>query len=291
MLHRTKERLALVTRAEWLAIALFAAVLAGIVVAIGLLKPPMFDDYHVVYQAARTILRGESPYDFFYGFTAYMNAPWVALLIVPFALAPFSWSSGLLTAASLVCAILLCRHFKLSLPRTFFVLLSPVMVYLLVHGQNDLWILMSLFLPVAWWPLAVLAKPQINFGIAFEALRREHFVKAALITAVVLGLSFLVFGNWIAHLMSDEFIVTGPYNLWLTVWPKQVPVGVMLIVLGYARKDIRLLLAGSPFLFPYANVNSFIGLWIVMHTEMEDWHAAVVFVAAWLAAGLNMFVI
>ena len=73
------------------------------------------------------------------------------------------------------------------------------------------------------------------------------------------------------------------WNLWLGLWPFQVPAGVTLLLFGLSRKDERLLLAASPFLSPYATISSMLGPWLAVLMFLEKWQAAIVWLSWWAA--------
>jgi len=69
--------------------------------------------------------------------------------------------------------------------------------------------------------------------------------------------------------------------LWLGLFPFQVPVGVSLILFGISRKDEKLLIAGSPFLSPYAATSSLIGPWLAVSCFLNDWQVFIVWLSWW----------
>ena len=73
----------------------------------------------------------------------------------------------------------------------------------------------------------------------------------------------------------------GEHNVWLGLWPFQVPIGIGLIFWGINRRDERFLVAASPFFWPYASTSSLLGPWIVMGTLLKDWQAALVLAGWW----------
>lgn len=263
-----------------------------LLVAVFLLSPwDGGDDWRAFHGAAQRVLDRSTP---LYGTPTfadyyYYNPPWLAVLLTP--TAPFAarigW--GIVSAASLVIALALLRRW-LDHPgyiKPVLVLLSPAMLYMLLHGQIDLLILAGVLLPMEWWGLVALTKPQTALGLV-AMIFPHHWLRAAIILGVVAIPSVALLGPWPLDLLDQPrpFVEMG-HNLWLNLWPFQIPVGVLLIVLGYSRKDERLLIAGSPFLSPYAAMSSMIGPWIAAITFLNDWQALAVFVSWWGAVILR----
>jgi len=157
--------------------------------------------------------------------------------------------------------------------------LSPPTVYILLHGQVDAIVLAGVLLPTAWWGLVAFTKPQVGLGLILGA-GKSATLRMLGVTAAGFLLSFLAFGFWPAELLRQPGPVGG-HNVWLGLWPFQIPAGVALALLGVRRKDERFLLASSPFFLPYAATSSFLGPWIVASTLLRDWEAIVVILTWW----------
>lgn len=272
--------------------ALIGVGVFALLVAVFLLSPwDGGDDWRAFHGAAQRVFDRSTP---LYGTPSfadyyYYNPPWLALLLTP--TAPFAprigW--GIVSAASLVIALALLRRW-LPHPgyiKPVLVMSSPAMLYMLLHGQIDLLILAGVLLPVEWWGLVAITKPQTALGLVARIPPRL-WPRAAVLTVAVVALSLALFGMWPTKMLDQPrpFLDQG-HNLWLNLWPFQVPVGVLLIVLGYSRKDERLLIAGSPFLSPYAAMSSMMGPWIAATTFLNDWQALAVFASWWGAVILR----
>jgi hypothetical protein len=85
---------------------------------------------------------------------------------------------------------------------TILVILSPSAIYALLHGQIDALILAAILLPQEWWPLAGLTKPQVAFGLIFGILRAK-WVRALLLTGLLLVVTLIWFGNWPLQLIRQ----------------------------------------------------------------------------------------
>ncbi len=279
---------------------LFIGVLVlGILVLLFAWVPlPGGDDWAVFYVAARRVLEGSalygeplvrlSLYDYYY-----YNPPWLAVSLIPLALLPFRWGRAVLSASTLLLAALLLRRWEKSpygLPKMVLVLLSPPMIYLLRNGQVDALVLGGVFLPVEFWPLVALTKPQVAVGLAL-GVPRPHWRRAALVMAGFLLLSGLFWGNWLVALVQQPAPLANESNLWFGMWPFQVPVGLALLWLGIRDKDERLLVASSPFLSPYASTHSLLGPWIALLTWLSPAPGTIALLTWWSAIiyRLNLF--
>lgn len=248
------------------------------------------DDWILFRIVAQNVLNGDP----LYGSTVYLdryyfNPPWIALIFIPATLIPARLGWALASAMSLVCGTALLKRWQSDTGyiKPALVLLSPAMLYIVLHGQIDMLVIAGVFLPAHWWGIVALTKPQVSAGL-LPGIPRHKWLSAALLTALLIALTFVLFGNWVADLRAQPNPLDEQgNNIWRGLWPFQIPVGVFLIVLGYSRKDERLLLAGSPFLAPYAAMSSLIGPWIAAITFLNDWQAAVVFASWWGAVLLR----
>ncbi len=273
-------------------------VLAILVLLFAWVPLPGGDDWAVFYVAARRVLMGFplygepivrlSHYDYYY-----YNPPWLAMSLMPLALLPFRWGRAVLSASTLLLAALLLRRWEKSPygpPKMILVLLSPPMIYLLRNGQVDALVLGGVFLPVEFWPLVALTKPQVAFGLAL-GVPRPYWRRTALVMAGFLLLSGLFWGNWLVALVQQPAPLANESNLWFGLWPLQVPIGLTLLWLGIRHKDERLLVASSPLLAPYASTHSLLGPWIALLTWLSPAQGTIALLTWWGAIiyRLNLF--
>jgi hypothetical protein len=142
-----------------------------------------------------------------------------------------------------------------------------------LHGQIEPLLLAFLLLPKSWWPLAPFPKPQIGLEMVFYVPRRKILSTAA-VTGAAWILSLLLFGSWPMALFNQlSPFVEQAHNLWLGLWPLQVPVGLLLILLGIRRADERMLVSAGPSASPYAATSSLIGPWMAGVSFLKDWEA------------------
>lgn len=245
---------------------------------------PGGDDWGFFRGVVQRMLTGESIYTQRFNGSHYHYPPWVATLLIPLGILPFAWGRALLCTLSLLFAILIARRFQMSIIKQALVLLSPPMLYLLLHGQIDALALGVVLLPPAWWAVGSITKPQVTLGLIF-GVPRSQWLKAVIIGAVVFALSLILFGLWPLDLLRQpkEFAGMG-LNIWGGLWPYQLPLGLALVFRSWQKKDDRYLIASSPFFMPYAATSSLLGPWIALSSMLEDWQAAVVLVVWWIAS-------
>lgn len=241
------------------------------------------DDWETFHGAARRVLRGQPLYDTPITFAYFSNPPWVAVALIPFSLLPLRWGWALVSSLSFLAILGLSFRFRLGPIKTALALSSLAMIYIVLHGQIDALLLAGIFLPLEWRVLLALAKPQVTFGLLFGVPPRR-WLRALLLTTGMVLLSLAVFWMWPREWLAQprEF-ANEAHNLWLGLWPFQAPAGVALILLGISRTDDKLLIAGSPFLSPYAATSSLVGPWLAVGAFLKDWQALLVWLSWWAA--------
>ena len=265
--------------------------LAGLVLvaAFALIPLPGGDDWQLFSAASRRVWTGEPLYGEEVS-THYYNPPWLAVALSPLSLLPHRLGWALLSVASLIAMAAVAHRYGGGLARIVLVILSPSAIYTLLHGQIDALILAAILLPQEWWMIAGLTKPQVAFGLIL-GIPRPKWVRALLLTGLLLVATLIWFGNWPLQLIRQPTPNRyDGYNLWLGLWPFQVPIGILLILLGISRKDERWLVSASPFLFPYAAISSLLGPWVVACTLLTNWQAAIVLLSWWAAVIFRMLV-
>ena len=269
---------------RWILIASAALIL---LLAFALVPIPGGDDWMTFSGAARRVLSGTPLYGSRVTDDYFSNPPWLAVLLVPLGVLPFRWGWSVLTVTSLVLVALLARRYKAGGFKLALVLLSPPMIYMLLHGQIDALVLGFALLPSYMWPLGALTKPQVFAGMIF-GLRGRQWLYAIGVTVLVVALSLLAFGNWPQQLLKQPMpFLSAAHNLWFGLWPFQVPVGVGLAILGIERREERYLLAASPFFLPYAATSSLLGPWLAVCTGLKGWQSSIVLLVWWGAVALR----
>jgi hypothetical protein len=242
------------------------------------------DDWETFYLAAKRLIAADTPlYGSLLSHSYFSNPPWVALSVAPLTILPPKFGWAVISAASLALALLVLRRWDVAAGwvKAAAVLGSPPMFYILLHGQIDMVVVSAVLLPAWTWPVAAITKPQVAIGLLVGVPRRQ-WLRAALFSGVALAISFVLWGFWPPALLGQATPFVGEgHNLWASLWPFQLPLGVLLVVAGLGRADERLLIAGSPFLSPYATFSTLIGPWIAAVSYLKAWQVAVVWLSWW----------
>ncbi len=248
---------------------------------------PGGDDWEVFRIAVQRMVHRESIYGVRLGAlqTSYYYPPWVlGLLIIP-GLLPFTWGFALIRALSFILALVIAWRFWINPIKQALILLSPPMLYILLHGQIDVLVLAGMILlPPSWWLIGSITKPQVTLAFLF-AIPGKDWPRAVLIAVMVGVISFIIFGPWpLALLNQPKDVLYFGHNIWGGLWPYTLPVGLALVFFAAKKEDLRFIMAASPFFMPYAAMSSMIGPWIALSSLLEDWQAAVVLAVWWAAS-------
>jgi hypothetical protein len=263
------------------------SLLAAVLVGAFILSPiETGDDWQTYREAGQRIWAGVPVY----GATAYQggsagyyysNPIWIAALLAPLSLLPARWGWAVICVASLAVTLLLVKRWQSGWVKPLVCLLSPPVLYIVLHGQIDALALGGLFLPADWWLLAALTKPQVTLGLGF-GIERQRWLRAAALAGLVLLASLILWGDWPLQLLHQPaWYASARHNVWGGLWPFQVPVGIALILFGVRRHDERFLVTASPFLSPYAATSSLLGPWLVVTSLLSEWEAVLVWLSWW----------
>ena len=244
------------------ALVLFAVWLASLV--------PNADWSGTYEGVGRRLLHGQSPYDE----PLFVNPPWAALLVIPFAILPSEVGRGLLLVASL--AALVYAAWRLHAPRLAVValLLSPTAIGSLLAANLDAFVILGLFLPPACGLLLLMIKPQIGVGPAIyhliEAWRRGRLsgiVRVFWPIAIAYAVSALLFPVWLDRMFHK------PANVWnRTLFPYGIPVGMLLLWLSVRTRNVFWALASTPFLAPYVTLPTYLVVQVgLLHEDVEKY--------------------
>jgi hypothetical protein len=204
------------------------------------------------------------------------NLPW--LFVVLQVIRPLGKDGAwiVLAVGSLFVTVRVARSLGLSAWQQALVLLSPPVVWGFFMGQFDGLFLAAYLTPPALSMFLVLSKLQVSIGAGLVAIRRDW---RTAILALVLILSAWWIWGWPFECENPEtggpFSDSPAWNWAYGIWPWSF----LLLPLLRTRRG-RLFL--SPFLFPYAGVQSLIGPMLVAATW--PWWT---FVGIWLASWLK----
>lgn len=259
---------------------LMAALLIAILTAVFIVTPWHTGDWEVFRNASRAALTLDDPYSTDHEGRLYYNPPWLAWSFIPLAALPVRLGWAILSAVSVVGAIgLLERWGRGTPPRVALLILSPPLLYTIMYGQVDVWILCGFFLGASMIPAVALTKPQIALP---ALLRTRAWVRAGVMLAALSVLGVVLYGWWPGKILNQPqpFLEEG-HNLWRGVWPWNLIPGLLILAWGAVRRDTAILIASAPFLSPYAGLNSFAGVWIVLIGRLPRLAVGLVWALAW----------
>lgn len=231
--------------------------LAGIaIVSFTLLSVlPQRSDWSAVYRpASLNLIAGKSPYDIPY----YVAPPWLLIPLVPLAIAPERVGRLAIFWLSLASYAYLAKRNRASLLSMVALILSYPVIYGLIYGQVDCLVILGLVLPPWLGLILLMAKPQLGIGVAifigFEAWAKggvRRLISTSVPIVAVAIVSFLAFGP---NLFEKASLVLAPTNT--SLWPRSLPIGLVVLVSSLRHKAKWRALAASPFLSPYMPVHS-----------------------------------
>ena len=236
------------------------------------------------YPAARAVLDGKSPYLV----PTLRNAPWTILLLLPFAL--FSETAGGILFFIVSFGLYAWTAYRLKASRIALAvfLLSPPVVYGLKMLNVDVFVLIGFTLPASIGLFFVLIKPQMGIAMipfwlvkAYQQGGVKQAVQTFMPVTIALALSFLLFGNWLSGKQADLLV-----SFWnASLWPRAIPIGVVLLAL--ALRDLRddFAMAASPFLSPYLAYHSWVS--VLAGLIRHDFEFMIAVGAMWFVAALK----
>ena len=238
-------------------VAILAILLCGLVWSAYAILPYESDWSDAYRPAALQLLAGRSPY----GLDPerpFLNAPWILIPLIPFAILPPQLGRALIFTVSFACyAIVAIKLGAKPFALAAFLLSYPV-IYGLIYGQIDGIVMLGYILPPSIGLFFILAKPQIGFALAIfwliESWRTGRSIKVIttlLPVTIAYTVSFKLFGNW---LVQTAFPVNQMWNT--SLWPQSLPIGLVLLALAMQQRKQAPAIAASPFLSPYLAAHS-----------------------------------
>ncbi len=269
-------------RANWKKISLTVLITLTFIVAFWFIPYDLGDDWATYKGSVERALQGQNIYaEPFNDINYFSNPPWVIVLLIPLGILPAKLGWAILSCLTFLSLFVLARRYQFPPLKLGLLLLSPPVIYTILHGQIDALVLVAFLLPLEFRPIIAITKPQISLGLLFYSDLR-NWKRTVLITLCILAVSFLVFGNWPGELIQQSKpFINAKHNYLAGTWPLFLPVAIGLSLAGIAKKDLRFFMAASPFFSPYAAVSSFIGVWFASCSALKTWQTAVVLVSWW----------
>jgi len=250
-------------------------------------------DWLGYHRTAQALSRGEPFYGIPFGTNhIYYNPPWLIVSLLPIGLLPFRLGYAVFCVVNLWLILLVIMRVKLSAGQIIFLLMSPPVIYVLIYGQLDIFVVgVCMLLPPEWRLFYGLAKPHAALGLALGALRTS-WKRAIIIALSGFLVSLVLFGNWpLIVLQSPKPFLAGAHNFWRGFWPGQLLFGALLVALAWDRRDERFFLAASPFLSPYAGTYSFVGPALGLAMSLKTWQLVLILIVWWFVTFYRWFVL
>ncbi|MCA9911159.1 MAG: hypothetical protein KC519_21045 [Anaerolineae bacterium] len=207
------------------------------------------DQYGIFLPAARMV---QDPFQV----AGYFNPPWTAALLLPFSLLPEPLAVLFQLIVYFVLIALVIHRFGGSRGAVLLALTSFVAFDSALELNIEWMVCIGLLLPARWSMPFLLVKPQTAFGYYLGIDWRET-LRAALVAALVIGLSLLIWPDWITQ-MIDQIrsgaLTARTYNLApmsLVGAPVSVLIGLFLAWRAVKRRDPVLSIFAWVFFVPY----------------------------------------
>lgn len=219
------------------------------------------------------------------------NPPWTALILSPLGFLPDRWVTALTNGFSVIVFAVAAR--KLGAPHwvAFLVLSTPFGIWMFNNGQIEWLVLLGLLLRKGADVPFLVIKPQVGLAVVLTRLSRagHKWFTYLLPGIVVVILSLLVWRLWPLEIFSrNQSLLDGGWNL--SLWPWGIPVGAIVLALGWKYQDDGWGLVASPLLSPFVNGASYLGLVLALASKrpklsLIGWLAVWIF---FIYLGLNV---
>lgn len=204
--------------------------------------------------ASREFLQGKSPYNV----GNFFNPPWTLFLFIPLSLIPVKISTSIMFVANWFAFTYTAYRLKMKMP---WLLVFPFTIYVIINsylGNIDGIVSLGLIMPPQIGLFFLLAKPQIGAPIAllwmvmaYQSGRMKEVIRIFAPVSIIILLSILIFYPWPfqSHIYLDSWAN-------FSVFPRGIPLGLLLFVLSLKYKSVALAVASAPFLSPYVTIQS-----------------------------------
>jgi hypothetical protein len=136
-------------------------------------------------------------------------------------------------------------------------MISPFVFYGIFKGNLDFLVLIGSALPVEFGIWLLLIKPQMSFPFVLFLGFHTWQDKGWKSFVLKFGPPFFVYALFlVAGWMNTPDLTQMRWNTF--AWPWGLPIGLLMVTLGFVKKDKWLTFAASPFLSPYLALHSWI---------------------------------
>lgn len=267
-------------------VAKVAVLLAGVVVVSFVLAtlPWRYSDWsYTLRPAALALLSGQSPYTV----ATYVSPPWILLPLIPIAILPAQLGQVVVFWLTLATYATLARANGARPWSVVALLISYPVVYSLAYCQNDWLVLLGLVLPPWLGLLLLMAKPQIGIGVAFflgyQAWSTGGLRKLVLLFLPLTILVLIAFALFGPALFTRPSTVNSLANT--SLWPRAIPIGLVLLVAALRRKSKFRSLVASPFLSPYVPIHSWAA--VIIGLSDDPWYPLLISAGSWVVFALG----
>ena len=230
----------------------YSIMFAGIWPRVGLDWNEFFYPYSVA------VLHGQNPFALHHG----LFVPWVLVFTVPFAALPPRLGVALFFCFTIASyAFIAHRLGAKELALTAFMFSPPVSTQLLILNV-DVFVFWGFILPPPIAVVLLLIKPQVGGVFALYLLLQQWrnggwrgLLLTIAPTVIVMGLSFLLFGNWLAFQYAT-FVNVVRQSANTSLFPISLVAGIPLLVLALWYRRRRPAIAATILCSPYVTLPS-----------------------------------
>lgn len=249
---------------------------------------PVWQDQETVFtQVGRHLLNP-------YAVNEFVNPPWAALPLTPFAYMPLSLAVLLQLGLTYGLLTLVIHRWGGKTRETVLVLTSFLAFNAALELSVDWIVFLGLLVPPRWSGLLLAAKPQLALAVPVTYSRRD-FVQSVIIGLAGLLLSFVIWGAWVEPMLAmlrsngnlTHFFNIAPMRIMPP--PIALAIGFFLLWRAFRRKDPALSVLAGLFFVPYITLYS---LFLHAAALAVRWFrlALIISLAMWVIYG-SVFVI
>lgn len=259
-------------------------VLLAIVILFAVHYVPVWVDWGHFRNSGRALLNGQNPFD---GDPLYFNAPWLAAIVIPFAVQDDATGNGLMFVAGFAAFAYIAYRFG-ARPIAFVAfLVSPGVISNQVLPNIEWVPLLGVLLEPRWGLLLLAVKPQVGAGVAliwliqaWQAGRWQRVVKTFAPVSIALAGSVILYGFWFTRSLGLSAM---GWNTSLFPW--SLPIGA--VVLWYALRRLRpdWAISATVLCSPYVSNPSWSGAFLSLARSDR---AMVIASVAWWAVRLSL---
>ena len=189
-----------------------------------------------------------------YGVPAFLNPPWVALLLYPLTFLSERVAQAIIAFSNLGITLLLVARYGGTRWSYILTVTSSPFLSLLFNGNIDFLPMAAFLVPTNLGLALMLSKPQVGIMTGLIWFKQARHRVIFLIPAVTLLLiSFTIWGWWVPDMLRQSIYAdgrsVGPWNI--SPFPWLVPIGFFLLYYAWKLEDELIAVAATLCLVPY----------------------------------------